>query len=87
MKSIIIFGGSGYVGRNLIRRFANDRYKVIVPYQSGVRTLVKSEIQMIDITLLFSVREFGHGSNFSVVVNLSTPTSSTRPILSKYCIY
>ena len=33
MKSIIIFGGSGYVGRNLIRRFANDGYKVIVPYQ------------------------------------------------------
>ena len=31
MKSIIIFGGSGYIGRNLIRRFANDvtREKVV----------------------------------------------------------
>ena len=33
MKSIIIFGGSGYVGKNLIRRFAKEGYKVIVPYQ------------------------------------------------------
>ena len=33
MKSIIIFGGSGYVGKNLISRFAKEGYKVIVPYQ------------------------------------------------------
>ena len=33
MKSIIIFGGSGYVGKNLIRRFAKKGYKIIVPYQ------------------------------------------------------
>ena len=33
MKSIIIFGGSGYVGKNLIRSFCMKGYKVIVPYQ------------------------------------------------------
>ena len=33
MKSIIIFGGSGYVGKNLIRKFAQKGYKIIVPYQ------------------------------------------------------
>ena len=33
MKSIIIFGGSGYVGKNLIRNFAKKGYKIIVPYQ------------------------------------------------------
>ncbi len=33
MKSIIIFGGSGYVGKNLIRSFAKKGYKIIVPYQ------------------------------------------------------
>lgn len=33
MKSIIIFGGSGYVGKNLIRKFAKKGYKIIVPYQ------------------------------------------------------
>ena len=33
MKSIIIFGGSGYVGKNLIRKFAQKGYQIIVPYQ------------------------------------------------------
>jgi len=33
MKSIIIFGGAGYIGKHLIRRFSRNGYKVIVPYQ------------------------------------------------------
>ena len=33
MKSIIIFGGSGYVGKNLISCYAKKGYKIIVPYQ------------------------------------------------------
>ena len=33
MKSIIIFGGSGYIGRNLIRCFVKKGYKIIIPYQ------------------------------------------------------
>ena len=36
MKSIIIFGGSGYVGKNLIRTFAKKGYKIIVPYQKQI---------------------------------------------------
>ena len=36
MKSIIIFGGSGYVGKNLIRGFAKKGYKIIVPYQKQI---------------------------------------------------
>ena len=37
MKSIIIFGGSGYVGKNLIRRFAKEGHKIIVPYQKQTK--------------------------------------------------
>ena len=37
MKSIIIFGGAGYIGKHLIRRFAKDGYKVIVPYQKQTK--------------------------------------------------
>ena len=33
MKSVIIFGGSGYVGKNLIRFFSKKGYKIIIPYQ------------------------------------------------------
>ena len=36
MKSIIIFGGSGYVGKNLIRCFVKKGYKIIVPYQKQI---------------------------------------------------
>ena len=36
MKSIIIFGGSGYVGKNLIRSFVKKGYKIIVPYQKQI---------------------------------------------------
>ena len=37
MKSIIIFGGAGYIGKHLIRRFSKDGYKVIVPYQKQIK--------------------------------------------------
>ena len=37
MKSIIIFGGAGYIGKNLIRRFAKEGYKIIVPYQKQTK--------------------------------------------------
>ena len=36
MKSIIIFGGSGYVGKNLIRSFVKKDYKIIIPYQRQI---------------------------------------------------
>ena len=36
MKSIIIFGGSGYVGKNLIRSFVKKGYKIIIPYQKQI---------------------------------------------------
>jgi len=37
MKSIIIFGGAGYIGKHLIRRFSKDGYQVIVPYQKQIK--------------------------------------------------
>jgi len=35
MKSIVIFGGAGFVGKHLIRRLAKNGYKIIVPYQKS----------------------------------------------------
>ena len=34
MKTVVIFGGSGFIGQHLIRRIAKKGYKIIVPYQS-----------------------------------------------------
>ena len=36
MKSVIIFGGSGYVGKNLIRFFSKKGFKIIIPYQKQI---------------------------------------------------
>ena len=37
MKSIVIFGGAGFIGRHLIRRLAKNRHKIIVPYQKSIQ--------------------------------------------------
>ena len=36
MKTVIIFGGSGFVGQHIIRRIAKNGYKIIVPHQQQV---------------------------------------------------
>ena len=35
MKTVIIFGGSGFVGNNIIRNIVKKGCKVIVPYQTN----------------------------------------------------
>ena len=47
MKSIVIFGGSGYVGKHLIRRLAKNGYKIIVPYQ---RSIQEAKIRLLGVT-------------------------------------
>ena len=37
MKSIVIFGGAGFIGKHLIRRLAKNEYKIIVPYQRSTK--------------------------------------------------
>ena len=36
MKSILIFGGAGFVGKHIIRRLAKKGHKIIIPYQKSV---------------------------------------------------
>ena len=36
MKTVLIFGGSGFVGRHIIRRLAKSGYKIIVPHQNQI---------------------------------------------------
>jgi len=89
MKSIIIFGGSGYVGKNLIIFFAKKGYKIIVPYQKQTNEanlrLLGSIGQIIPfhfsslknhklITLLSSV---------DICINLKTSWDSKESLLTK----
>ena len=36
MKTVVIFGGSGFIGQNIIRRLAKKGYLIIVPHQTAI---------------------------------------------------
>ena len=33
MKTVVIFGGSGFIGQHIIRRIAMIGYRIIIPHQ------------------------------------------------------
>ena len=35
MKTVVIFGGGGFVGHHIIRSIAKEGYNIIVPYQKN----------------------------------------------------
>ena len=34
MKTVVIFGGSGFVGKHIIPQIAKNGYKIIIPHQN-----------------------------------------------------
>ena len=36
MKTVVIFGGSGFIGQNIIRRLSIRGYQIIIPYQKSI---------------------------------------------------
>jgi len=89
MKSIIIFGGAGYIGKNLIRRFAKDGYKVIVPYQrqtkeANLRLLgTVGQIIPFHFTSLKNQKLLTLLNNSDFCINLKTSWSSNKSELSR----
>ena len=89
MKSIIIFGGSGYVGKNLIRRFAKEGYKVIVPYQKQIKEanlrLLGSVGQIVPFhfTSLQNQKLLTLLNNAYICINLKTSWSSNKSELTR----
>ncbi len=47
MKSIVIFGGAGFIGKHLIRRLTKSGYKIIVPYQKSIQ---EAKIRLLGVT-------------------------------------
>jgi len=47
MKTVIIFGGSGFVGKHIIRRIAKSGYKIIVPHQ---RKINEAKLRLLGVT-------------------------------------
>jgi uncharacterized protein YbjT (DUF2867 family) len=89
MKSIIIFGGSGYVGKNLIRSFVKKGYKIIIPYQ---RQIDEAELRLSGsvgqiIPFHFSTLEnpklLSILNNVDICINLKTTWDSRESYLEK----
>ena len=47
MKSIVIFGGSGFVGKYLIRRLCKRGFRIIVPYQQSTN---EAKLRQLGVT-------------------------------------
>ena len=47
MKSIVIFGGAGFVGKHLTRRLAKKGYKIIIPYEKSIQ---EAKIRLLGVT-------------------------------------
>ena len=89
MKSVIIFGGSGYVGKNLIRSFAKKGYKIIVPYQrqideanmrlfGSVGQIVPFHFTSLENSKLLTILQ-----NTDICINLKTTWDSKKSYLEK----
>ena len=89
MKSIIIFGGSGYVGKNLIRSFAKKGYKIIIPYQrqideANLRLLGSvGQIVPFHFTSLKNPKLLSIINNADVCINLKTSWESKESLLKE----
>ena len=57
MKTVLIFGGSGFVGRHIIRRIAKNGHKVIIPHQSQVN---EAKLRLLGITGQIIPLKFTH---------------------------
>ena len=89
MKSIIIFGGSGYVGKNLIRSLVKKGFKIIIPYQRQIDEanlrLFGSVGQIIPFhfTSLKNPKLLSVLKNADICINLKTTWDSKESYLEK----
>ena len=89
MKSIIIFGGAGYIGKNLIRRFAKEGYKIIVPYQKQTKEANLRLLGAVGQIIPFHFSSLKNDklltllNNSDFCINLKTSWSSNKSELSR----
>ena len=88
MKSIVIFGGAGFVGKHLTRRLAKKGYKIIIPYQKSIQ---EAKIRLLGVT--GQIIPFRYSSlddqrlkivlkNSDIFINLKTTYDQKKEILT-----
>ena len=93
MKTVVIFGGSGFVGRHIIRRIAKNGHKIIIPHQSkvneaGLRLLgTTGQVIPINFNHLYENRLSNLIDNSDVIINLKTLWDQKRISFEKGIFY
>jgi len=78
MKTVVIFGGSGFVGRHIIRRIAKNGHKILIPHQSKVNEArlrllgTTGQVIPINFNYLYEDRLSNLIDHSDVVINLKT---------------
>ena len=78
MKTVVIFGGSGFVGKHIVRRIAKNGHKIIIPYQSKVNEAslkllgTTGQIIPLKFTFLQEDRITNLIKNADAILNLKT---------------
>ena len=78
MKTVVIFGGSGFVGRNIIHKIAKNGHKIIVPHQTEVNEAklrllgVTGQVIPISFKNLLDHKLLNLIDNADVIINLKT---------------
>ena len=89
MKSIVIFGGAGFVGRHIIRRLAKKGYKIIVPYQRSTNEaklrllgnlgqIIPYKYNNLEDRLIVNILK-----NIDICINMKTTWSSKKISFNK----
>ena len=87
MKSIVIFGGAGFVGKHILLKISKLGYKIIVPYQkqtneSKLKLLGEAgQIIPYHFTSLNEKRLKNIIENSKICINLKTTWDNKNPTL------
>ena len=78
MKTVVIFGGSGFIGQHIIRRIAKIGYRIIIPHQQQTNEAKLRLLGVIGQIIPLRFRSFNETiiqrqlQKADVVINLKT---------------
>ena len=89
MKTVVIFGGSGFIGQHLIRTLSKSQYKIVIPHQRSINDaklrLLGSFGQIIPIRFKSIVEPIllNQIKNADIIINLKTQWDESKTTYEK----
>ena len=93
-KKILITGGAGYIGQNLISFFLRKKYQIYVIDNLSTSVSLNSKIKKnvnfykMDLAIKKKVKSFFKNKNFDLIIHLAVSKKNGSPrkiIFKKYC--